>query len=579
MIKCAGCGKERAQGKFCPECGSTDIVPEKKPVLKCAVCGRVRSRGKFCPECGSSEIAQESSELICANCGAKRMRGKFCSECGSTEIQTTASAIASDHVQSKAEPSIPEIELSYVEEKMQFNVPEKVSFPKPEELDDLDEDFTHKPISLHKPARDVKPEAASVAEPEITPEPEVVAAPVAESEIALEPEVAAAPVAEPEIAPEPVVAAAPVAEPDDSPEAPSSGWSSVPAEPTVQEPQRTFSRYTEPIRKKQERYDPTEVLQSQMKPVPGSAPAAKQETGVEEFMLQREVPAAQTQYMPVPTQKSVSDPDLKQKETAPSIAGTISSPKHDSGFDTYIRQKERSAQSMQPAPSSYPVQGQPVQNSVQFKSAQLSSMQGQPPYSRPAQQAQQQADPILQARQHAGPIPQPQQQYQAVDPQSGYVYTSRPRGPKPPVTDFHKKCKIVFYVLIAIEFIGFFLPLRSLHSSISNLASMAGENLPTTSLANISGLLVAFGFFILAIEAALVFFSDYIGAAVGLIFQTVIIAALSIIVALSAENEFRYAADISSNGIGFYVMLMVPLVMMVVSIIIMVQSTKARQYR
>ena len=91
-----------------------------------------------------------------------------------------------------------------------------------------------------------------------------------------------------------------------------------------------------------------------------------------------------------------------------------------------------------------------------------------------------------------------------------------------------------------------------------------------------SGFFVAVAFFLLAILAVLVFFSEYIGVAIGQIIQTLIIAFISILLALTSESEFRYSVGISSNGIGFYIMLLVPICMIILSIVTLVQSLKNR---
>ena len=73
--KCS-CGA-RANGKFCPECGSKKPEPAAQNGWKCK-CGAI-ANGKFCPECGSPK---PNDEGWTCSCGAVN-KGKFCAECGS----------------------------------------------------------------------------------------------------------------------------------------------------------------------------------------------------------------------------------------------------------------------------------------------------------------------------------------------------------------------------------------------------------------------------------------------------------------------------------------------------------------
>ncbi|MBR3537887.1 MAG: hypothetical protein IKN79_02295, partial [Eubacterium sp.] len=181
---------------------------------------------------------------------------------------------------------------------------------------------------------------------------------------------------------------------------------------------------------------------------------------------------------------------------------------------------------------------------------------------------------------HPNAAPGPQQNSQnGFYTESGAEYTNAyylPQSPgyqrraKPFVSAALKTCKIIFFILILLEFIGVFLPLRSIN--IDMMKSISNE----TSLANMSGFFVAVAFFLLAILAVLVFFSEYIGVAIGQIIQTLIIAFISILLALTSESEFRYSVGISSNGIGFYIMLLVPICMIILSIVTLVQSLKNR---
>ncbi|MCR5149058.1 MAG: hypothetical protein K6C35_08865 [Eubacterium sp.] len=112
--------------------------------------------------------------------------------------------------------------------------------------------------------------------------------------------------------------------------------------------------------------------------------------------------------------------------------------------------------------------------------------------------------------------------------------------------------------------IGMFLPLRT--------ASALGIS-ESISLADVSGLVIMLGLFMLTIQAVLVFFAQYIGAAIGLIIQTLITSFSSIFVAaLSSEDKNKY----TSIGIGWIVMMAVPFAMIFLSIVTAVKSAKSK---
>ena len=190
--------------------------------------------------------------------------------------------------------------------------------------------------------------------------------------------------------------------------------------------------------------------------------------------------------------------------------------------------------------------------------------------SQPEQTVYQNFRPEQTGYQNSRPAPAPTPSYGEAQPQD---HRKPVISAKPSVSPALKKCKIVFFILILLEFIGVFLPLRSSNINIEEFKSVINS----TSAASVSGVIVAAAFFLLLILAVLVYFSDHIGAAVGQVIQTLIIAFISILMAATAESEFRFTVGFSSNGIGFYVMLLVPLCMIAVSIVTLVQSIKKRR--
>ena len=412
MIKCADCGTERKIGKFCPMCGSTNIVPEQKPGIKCANCGKIRARGKFCPECGSPKIDEGPKVMVCTDCGTVRKTGKCCPECGCTNVtyKPASELEKSAAISEKTEAPVTPVNAVSIQDDLASN------------------DF--KPLEI--PVRSKESSTKKISKENETPKIDDITKVTTEI----------------------------LTDNDNFDIFVSEAVAKTTAETTPE-----VSSYIQPA--------------VQLTVQPTVQPAVQ--------------PAVQPVVQPI-VQPAVQP--VAQSTATTSAAAAYSTTQATAG--PYVT----------------------------FNSSQYADQQ--------------------------------------------YLYSGYQKPPRTPdslkqSSDAVKKCKLIFFILIGLEMIGMFLPLRT--------ASALGIS-ESISLADVSGLVIMLGLFMLTIQAVLVFFAQYIGAAIGLIIQTLITSFSSIFVAaLSSEDKNKY----TSIGIGWIVMMAVPFAMIFLSIVTAVKSAKSKK--
>ena len=461
MIKCANCGKQRARGKFCSECGSTEIIPEEKPKIKCAVCGRERARGKFCPGCGSDQIVKKPEALICAACGAKRMRGKFCAECGSTELSNDTSVIStpksgapeSGHKQvmptTQSAPRQPDPVSQYEPQSpIQVSQPEPLQqkpVPQPESQQTI-------PVTQAEPQQPIPVTQTEPAKATSAPQEETA-------------DTIPEPLPEAPIAPETLAIDSVFDLKKDSSTSEEKGGNRQAIHPVESE---------------------TETLIESNSDYPGYS--SDFSMGTQDYTRNPE--ASRQNYNSATHSGNINAARRVQSNIPQQEQSNV--PRQAQGYTPRHEQNKvpRQAQSYAPRQEQSYVPQQnnssaPNKNNNNAQRQEYNNTQ-QPYYNQSMDSAHNlKAGPYIEQRSYG----QPQ-------------YSQRPGiSAKLPVSDALKKCKIAFFILIVLEFIGVFLPLRSIGIDIDVLKSAT----PSTSAASVSGVIVAIAFFLLAILAALVF--------------------------------------------------------------------------
>ncbi|SEG15458.1 hypothetical protein SAMN04487934_10911 [Eubacterium ruminantium] len=115
-------------------------------------------------------------------------------------------------------------------------------------------------------------------------------------------------------------------------------------------------------------------------------------------------------------------------------------------------------------------------------------------------------------------------------------------------------CKLILFLLAAAEFTGMFLPLSSY--GIGKLSE-------SISVSDGYSYIVFVGAVIIAILVILAIFSHYIGSAIGLLIQSLILSVASFFAVFLVNAE----GPIATKGIAYYIFLIVPIAIIVMSII------------
>ena len=536
-MKCAKCGTERKIGKFCPECGSNEIVDESKAEthdIKCAKCGHVRKRGKFCPECGSNEIYVEPQVMVCSDCGTVRKSGKFCSECGSTNITyAPASKYADKGIN---EPLyIPGADKSAEKTTVNNSVQKSVEVP----ADDIVVQRT-----AEVPAADMVAESSTPSDIIITDNLQ---------------------------SNEDVFAPANIY-PDDISDLTSNNnindtRSSNPEETTeiLNDNDDDFELFFDDIKETKTPADknkspenngfiPQELPEKLKRPVI-SEPAEKttEQNTVradnETQYARNDQTAANNQFMKN-DQSAANNQFMKNNQSA---ANNQFMKTDQPAANNQFMKNAQSAANNQFMKNDQQIGDKQQTNADQSYSAIYDT--------RSAQQGQN-----YNTWNNTG-YGYTQQQTAYSHGQSYMTVTPAPRKPKAPsespTAENMKKCKIALFILAALEFFAMFLPATSVGT---------GRYRETVSLSDAHSIVIFIGLVIIAILCILTGFSHYLGAAIGLLIQSLILSIASfLIVALINET-----GEIVTKRIAYYLFLIVPIIVIIISIITLVNSIRLK---
>ncbi|MCR5148021.1 MAG: zinc ribbon domain-containing protein [Eubacterium sp.] len=126
-------------------------------------------------------------------------------------------------------------------------------------------------------------------------------------------------------------------------------------------------------------------------------------------------------------------------------------------------------------------------------------------------------------------------------------------------------CKLILFLLAAAEFTGMFLPLSSY--GIGKLSE-------SISVSDGYSYIVFVGAVIIAILVILAIFSHYIGSAIGLLIQSLILSVASFFAVFLVNTE----GPIATKGISYYIFLIVPIAIIVMSIITLCVSIHRKKH-
>ena len=533
-MKCANCGTERPTGKFCPECGSQEIEKEKVETdIKCAKCGRIRKRGKFCPECGSAEIFTEPQVIVCTDCGAVRMSGKFCSECGSTNItMKTASAVGSV-------------------DTIKYNSQKKNNVASP---------ATNRPevkTPVIKAPIDKKP----VDKAPINKTP-IAASRVEESVKAVS------------IENDPGIELISV----------ESSYNSRGAGNNISSRDNNAGKSTENNNADMGE-EVTELLTEGDDDIifPGAGKSVSKEydhakeSGFVSTPLENKTKVNKAdQYINTVQTKTNNHNSAQSRNNSPS-AITNNKPSVHTSNNAGTNNNNNTGV------NSYDVTGLNANNNINNNSGAnnpyntgQNNNYGANTYSNPV------SDPANYNNMNAYGNPAANtfnngndmaggMQYNSYN--SGYAqqpyYTAQPRPKKvnpslaTPTGQMIKKCKIIIFVLAALEFFAMFLPATHYGS---------GRYSESLSLSDGNSFIIFLGLIIIAILCILAGFSQYFGAALGLLIQSLILSVASFFIVALVNEEGK----IATKGIAYYIFLIVPIVIIIVSIVTLTYSIRLK---
>ena len=495
--------------------------------MKCANCGTERSIGKFCPECGSQEIAtekkvEEKAEIKCGNCGRIRARGTFCPDCGSEKVYVEPQVmVCSDcgtvRKSGKFCSECGSTNITYKPASLYENtdIQEPVYVPKITAPEPVKHNTTV--VKKSEPIRSIdnSEELTSVLGKNINISDDL--SPVEEIFVPIEID-------------------------DDKTE----------LLKNVDDIELLFA--DDPIETKTESVAP---LHDSFTPVEPPAEKVTNDAYKKVATHVENKTVSHTENKSVSSQKS-DDTQYKKESKA----------------DQYIKKSQQSQakleQSVQPPQKDQTIQT--AQSYTQNQNVQSAQSYQQNQNAQPVHQYQQELPSMYYTQSYTqAPYKQSYPQYNDInyDYSFNYNINNTPKQPRPrnttPLTPAGvtlKKCRIAIFILTALEFIAMFLPAATYGNGLYS---------ESVSLSDGHGFIIFVGLIILTILAILAGFSNYVGCAIGLLIQSLILSIASFfIVALVSEDRS------ASKGIAYYIFLIVPIIIIIISIAVVRLSIRLK---